>query len=219
MESVEYRARWSVFCLVWLICLMATLTAFGATSSPEDVFTQFQCAVSEKDVSTASGLISQGSLAHYDHCLSLSLSAAESELEQLSVGEILTVLQMRSHFASSELRLMDGGSFFASAVAGGLIDLSSLQGFTLRNVRYPALNDAVGILVRDGDNEKKLHVLFQGEQSEWKINIHNLLSVMDPILERMRIQKKVTRTELALELMGTRLGHIAPPSLLKPPMP
>jgi hypothetical protein len=191
----------------------------SATAKPtvRQDYAKFKAALERGDGKTAATLVSEDTIALYDKCRSLAVSATESTLRPLDQMSVVLVLQLRYLLPKHELQAMTGADLFAWGVEKGLLKKNTVEGVDITSVEFK--NDrAAASLTKAGKPLDGSRFDFVQEDNHWKLDMLPIIDAGNVALEEARSESGGSRVDLAMEVLQQTYNKPMPREILQGPL-
>ncbi len=177
-------------------------------------YAKYAKAVSVKDGETSADLMTNSSIAYYDHIRDLALDASRTTLAKQTLIDQLTVLTMRGTINAALLRSASGHDLVKESVQDGLIGNGSLPIEGLQQVEVEGDKASAELVLTGSTSEYP--VGFQRESGVWKFDVTSLLAPAESGMQQAEAQQKLSSRKLIDEVLVTRFGSGKAATLYKP---
>lgn len=180
-------------------------------------YAKLKAALERGDGKTAATLVSADTIALYDHCRSLAVSAPESSLRPLDQMSVVLVLQLRYLLSKQELQSMTGADLFAWGVEKGLLKKNTVEGIDITGVEFKG-DRAAASLTKAGKPLDGSRFDFVQEDNHWKLDMLPIIDAGNVALEAARAESGGTRVGLAMDVLTQTYNKPMPPEILRGPL-
>ena len=204
--------------------LAAVVSAVPAYADDADdiraAFDRYRQAALTHDGAAAAGLVTPGSLDHYQRLRDLALRGPRSEVEALPMADRLLVFRMRHEFTAVELQPMSGADLIRTSIEEAWSAPKVLVPLTITSVAVVA-DAAVATPTRAGD-PVPIRLLFRPSAGGWQLDLVELARGADTALEealRFRANRaKVDLDTVTRWAIEDTSGHLVDKDLWVPLM-
>lgn len=157
------------------VVAVCVLTAAAGCGEPKigEICTQvhkdYRTAVENRDGATATGLLADVSIEHFDQLRNAALSMDEEELRKQEPSYQLFVLKLRRDVDAATLQSLDGRGLFAHIVDAGWQEAGA-EAMQIGDVQRQGDDRAFAQVYADGAPTRE-RAYFVLEESGWKLNI------------------------------------------------
>jgi hypothetical protein len=180
-------------------------------------YAKLRAALERGDGKTAATLVSADTIALYDNCRSLAVSAPESTLRPLDQMSVVLVLQLRYLLPKQELQTMTGADLFAWGVEKGLLKKNTVEGIDITGVEFNG-SRAAASLTKAGKPLDSSRFDFVQEDNHWKLDMLPIIDAGNVALEAARAESGGSRVDLAMDVLTQTYNKPMPPEILQGPL-
>jgi len=203
---------------VLAVLALAPNTSANNNDGVEQMFERFRTSVMARDGRATADTVSRATIAVYENCRKLAISAKESELERLTQAEVLVVLRMRFAMERQALEKMDGRSLFEHSIDNGWTsDSSALEKMRLGKIRIEG-DKAFATVVMEEKDVPGLEFDFVREKGQWRFDVTAFHTRAEPMFAQLRRSENKTKVQLAMMFLERVYGEQMPKEILAGPL-
>ena len=189
----------------------------GADAEAEvvDAFASYRTALIDRDGRRVAELVADPTAAYYGEMADLALSARRADLQRRRILDKLTALYLRHLVPPGRLAEMDGREVIAFAVAGGLINDSSVETVEPIDVEVDGATALMDIEI-DGEMAP-FSLTFRREDAGWRIDLSELGDLSEFAFRDQMNQAGLNEDKYLMTLIESIAGSRPTRSIWTPP--
>lgn len=181
-----------------MLLLLLPMLACSKGNDEKDIrtaFDQYKAALNKSDAKAAAELVDSNSINYYGNIRRYALDYDSTQLMQLPVTDLVTVLLLKQQLPADSLITMDGKAvFIRSMEADGFADKKQMAQYTVSTVKVD--NNTGTVAIKQDSTAIPLPMIFHKENGHWKLDVTQMLKQAQAVFEDLMNANHKTKMDI-----------------------